>query len=138
MPAQVVLIVLLAWMVGRDAETARASDAAPAGETRSEVVIRHREFSPGRTVLPRGRIAHLQFRNLDSELHSFAPAGWIDGEHVTVSGNGAPEFGPEGLKRVIIPPEGATEIRFTVQQPGEYAYRCDMPGHQMSGIIVVE
>jgi uncharacterized cupredoxin-like copper-binding protein len=55
-----------------------------------------------------------------------------------ISGNGAPEFGPEGLKRVIIPPDGSAEISFTPTVPGEYRYMCDMPGHQMSALIIVE
>lgn len=134
MPTRVTLAGLLVWM----AVPAWASDVQPAAEERAEVIIQHRQFSPDRTVVSRGRIVHLLFRNLDSELHSFAPAGWFAGEHVTVSGNGAPEFGPQGLKRVIIPPEGEAEIRFTVKKPGEYAYQCDMPGHQMNAAIIVE
>jgi hypothetical protein len=77
-------------------------------------------------------------KNQDSELHAFVPSDLFAGESLNVAGNGAPEFGPHGLKRVIIPSEGVVEIRFVPSRPGEYPYRCDMPGHEMSGVIVVE
>jgi hypothetical protein len=55
-----------------------------------------------------------------------------------VGGNGAPEFGPHGLNRVIIPPEGLVEIQFTPARTGTFSYLCDMPGHEMRAVIVVE
>ena len=57
---------------------------------------------------------------------------------ISLGGNGAPEFGPDGLNRVIIPPEGLIEIQFTPASPGTFSYRCDMPGHNMQAVIVVE
>lgn len=102
------------------------------------VTIQGRQFRPERTLLHRGRPTRLVFQNLDSELHAVVPFGLFSGESLTVAGNGAPEFGPDGLKRVIVPPDGAAEISFTPDKPGEYRYLCDMPGHEMNATIIVE
>jgi uncharacterized cupredoxin-like copper-binding protein len=55
-----------------------------------------------------------------------------------VDGNGAPQFGDKGLVRVLIPPGGRAEIQFVSRAVGLYHYRCDLPGHQMVGEIVVK
>ena len=103
-----------------------------------EVVMQSRAFIPTRTILHQHRRTRLVFRNQDSELHAFAPTDLFTGVSFHVSGNGAPEFGSGGFKRVIVPAEGRAEIHFTPAKPGEYRYLCDMPGHEMNGIIVVE
>lgn len=107
-------------------------------QTTLTIDIRSREFQPDRMVLPLGRRVVLQLKNHDSELHAFVPSELFAGASLNVSGNGAPEFGSQGLTRVVIPSEGLVEIRFVPTRPGEYRYRCDMPGHQMSGVLVVE
>ncbi|MBD0315893.1 MAG: cupredoxin domain-containing protein [Nitrospiraceae bacterium] len=103
-----------------------------------EVVMQGRAFMPARTIVHQHRRTRLVFWNQDSELHAFAPTNLFTGVSFHVAGNGAPEFGPDGLKRVIVPAEGRAEIHFTPANPGEYRYLCDMPGHEMNGIIVVE
>ena len=102
------------------------------------VVIQGRQFKPERTILHHNRNTRLVFKNHDSELHAVVPIGLFSGESLNVAGTGAPEFGPEGLKRILIPPDGAAEIHFTPTKSGEYRYLCDMPGHEMKGMIVVE
>lgn len=109
----------------------------PLDET-ATVIIHGRQFTPARTLLHQGRKTTLVFKNQDSELHAVVPFGLFLGISLNVSGNGAPEFGPDGFKRVIIPPDGLAEIRFTPTTPGEYRYLCDMPGHEMQAVIVVE
>ncbi len=106
--------------------------------TTVRIDIRDRQFQPDRIVLPQGRKIVLSITNHDSELHAFVPGDLFAGESLNVSGNGAPEFGTQGFKRVVIPSDGLVEIRFTPTRPGRYPYRCDMPGHEMSGSIVVE
>lgn len=107
-------------------------------EEMTVVVMRGREFLPDRTLVHHGRKTLLRFQNHDSELHAVVPVGWLTGSSFTISGNGAPEFGPDGLKRVIIPAGGLADIRFTPSEPGEYRYFCDMPGHQMNAVLMVE
>ncbi len=109
----------------------------PTEET-SVVVIQGRQFKPERTVLHQGHKTRLVFKNHDSEIHAVVPIGLFPGESLTVAGNGAPEFGPEGLKRVLIPADGVAEIYFTPTKSGEYRYLCDMPGHEMNAVITVE
>jgi uncharacterized cupredoxin-like copper-binding protein len=102
------------------------------------VDIHSRVFIPHRVVLSHGQPTVLVIRNHDSELHAFVPSELFDGTNLNVTGNGAPEFGPQGFKRAIIPPEGLVEIHFTPERTGEFSYTCDMPGHQMAAMIVVE
>ncbi len=102
------------------------------------VEIRSRMFIPPHVRLHRDRKTVLRFRNHDTELHTVAAKEFFFGVDFDVSGNGAPEFGPDGLKRVIIPPEGLIEFRFTPARTGTFSYLCDMPGHDMKATITVE
>jgi plastocyanin len=102
------------------------------------VKIRARSFEPSRVVLHAGRKTRLTFQNLDAELHAFVPVGLFTGVNLNLSGNGAPEFGAEGFKRVIIPSDGLAEFRFVPERPGTFPYFCDMPGHDMRATIIVE
>lgn len=112
--------------------------SASVDQTPVVITIKARQFHPPLVTLRVGQPATLVFENLDTELHSFVPKDLLRGVNLNVGGNGAPEFGEEGFKRVIIPPEGRAEIRFTPLRPGEFGYICDMPGHQMRAQIVVE
>ncbi|HXV67936.1 MAG TPA: cupredoxin domain-containing protein [Nitrospira sp.] len=102
------------------------------------VVIQGRQFIPARTVLHRGRRTTLSFKNQDAELHAVMPYGLFAGMTPSISGNSAVEFEGEGFKRVIIPPDGVASFEFTPTAPGDHRYICDMPGHNMHGIIAVE
>jgi len=102
------------------------------------VDIRGRMFIPNHVLLHHDRQTALRFRNHDTELHTVAAKEFFQGVDFDLGGNGAPEYGPDGLKRVIIPPEGLTEFRFTPARTGTFPYLCDMPGHDMKAVIVVE
>ena len=102
------------------------------------IEIRSRMFIPPHVRLHHDRKTVLRFRNHDTELHTVAAKEFFFGVDFDVGGNGAPEFGPDGLKQVIIPPEGLIEFRFTPARTGTFSYLCDMPGHDMKAVIVVE
>jgi plastocyanin len=102
------------------------------------VEIHGRTFIPARVILHAGHKTSLQFRNHDTELHTVVAKELFLGVNLNLGGNGAPEFGPDGLNRVIIPPDGLAEIQFTPAGAGTFPYRCDMPGHDMRAVIVVE
>lgn len=102
------------------------------------VEIRSRTFIPQHVHLHHDRKTVLQFRNHDTELHSVVARELFLGTDLTVGGNGAQEFGPDGLKRVIIPPEGLIEFQFTPARTGTFSYLCDMPGHNMQAVIIIE
>lgn len=108
------------------------------GPVVAEVTIRAREFIPSTVKIPVGREVLLVFENQDVELHAFVPSAFLDDIPLHIDGNGAPQFGEHGLVRVVIPSGGRAEIRFTLQRPGLYDYRCDLPGHQMRAHISVE
>lgn len=102
------------------------------------VEIRSRVFSPQQIHLHHDRKALLRFRNHDTELHTVVAKDLFLHPDLNLGGNGAPEFGPDGLKRVIIPAEGVIEFQFTPARTGTFSYLCDMPGHNMQAVIVVE
>jgi len=105
---------------------------------RVNISMKARQFHPSPVSVPVGRPVMLVFHNQDVELHAFVPKRFLEGVPVHVDGNGAPQFGDQGLERVLIPSGGREEIRFLPTTVGEFEYRCDLPGHQMVGKIVVE
>jgi plastocyanin len=115
---------------------ASAAEAEP--ESPVLIRIKARAFEPNRVVLSLGKKTWLVLHNQDAELHAFVPVGLLTGVNFNVGGNGAPEFGPDGFKRVIIPSEGRAEFRFVPERPGVFPFFCDMPGHEMKATIVVE
>ncbi len=114
-----------------------AATLADANGQEVRILIKAREFRPSQVTLRVGRETVLVFENHDAEIHSFVHEGLLDDISVTIEGSGAPIFEGKGLKLVLIPGGGRTEIRFVPRSPGEYQYRCDMPGHQMAGRVVV-
>ena len=102
------------------------------------IEIRSRMFVPQRVHAHHDRKTVLQFRNHDTELHTVAAKEIFLIADLNISGNGAQEFGPDGLKRVIVPSDGMIEFQFTPTHTGTFSYLCDMPGHDMKGMIVVE
>ena len=128
------------WLIGLVGLLAIPTSALPA-EPEVEAItveIHGRTFIPDRVVLHAGHKTLLRFRNHDTELHAVVAKELFLGVNLNVGGNGAPEFGPDGLTRVIIPPDGLAEIQFTPTGAGTFPYRCDMPGHDMRAVIVVE
>lgn len=102
------------------------------------VNIKTRQFDPPTLSLQSGEKVRLILRNQDVELHAFVPLSLFQNATLQVSGNGAPEFGPQGLLRILLPSKGQTEILFVPERPGNYPFLCDLPGHIMSGKIVVQ
>ena len=82
--------------------------------------VKTRQFLPDMISLQRGEKTRFILRNKDAELHAFVPVGLFQGIMHNVSGNGAPQFGKEGLLRVLLPSTGQTEILFTPEKPGNY------------------
>lgn len=129
------------WLVVLVGSASAAPPLSPPLQSEEEEVlveIHGRQFDPSIVTLHAGRKTKLVFHNQDAELHAFVPVGLLAGVNLNISGSGAPEFGAEGFKRVIIPSEGRAEIRFVPQRPGTYPFFCDMPGHDMKATIVVE
>lgn len=102
------------------------------------VNIRTRQFDPSTVYLQSGEKVRLILRNQDVELHAFVPISLFQNATLHVTGNGAPEFGSQGLLRVLLPSKGQTEILFVPQRPGTYPFLCDLPGHVMRGTVVVK
>lgn len=105
---------------------------------RVEIAIRARQFTPSPARLPAGREIVLVLHNHDAELHAFVPIRFLERVSLHFNGNGAPQFDEKGLIRVLIPSDGEAEIRFTTPAAGTYQYRCDLPGHQMLGELLVQ
>ena len=103
-----------------------------------EIVASKRAFIPETLTLLKGEPATLAIRNDDEDLHAFVPLLLLQRTNVQVSGNGAPEFNEAGFVRVLIPPHGRVELRFTPKTAGTFHYICDLPGHSMRAQIVVK
>jgi uncharacterized cupredoxin-like copper-binding protein len=134
------MFALLAWSltVGYTAFGPTSGVAEELSEELVLVTMRARQFDPPVIILHTGRKTHLVLRNEDAELHAFVPNKLFLGVNLNVGGNGAPEFGESGFKKVIIPSGGRADIRFLPEHAGEYQFLCDMPGHEMRGTIRVE
>ena len=122
---------------GNVEQTSRALPAEAEVESIT-VEIRSRIFIPQQVHIHHDRKTVLRVRNHDTELHTVVAKELFLAADLNMSGNGAQEFGPDGLKRVIIPAEGLIEFQFTPAQTGTFSYLCDMPGHNMQAVIVVE
>jgi len=133
-PSRVLIVLLIAALVPTVAATAGAAEPEEALVT---IEIKSRAFEPATVTLRKGQKTRLVLHNQDAELHAFVPVGLFTGVNFNLGGNGAPEFGPEGFKRVIIPSGGRAEFRFVPERPGTYPFFCDMPGHEMKATIVV-
>ncbi len=136
---------VLAWEGRVSAEPSLPADLSPALSANDLVLeeevlvrMRDRKFMPSTVRVHAGRKTKLVFKNQDAELHVFVPGTLFNGISLSVEGNGAPEFGEQGFRKVIIPGDGVAELRFILEQPGRYSFICDMPGHEMRGMIVVE
>ncbi|MEO8340220.1 MAG: cupredoxin domain-containing protein [Nitrospirota bacterium] len=127
-------LICLAWIL------ASPTNALPTEPEVDSVLveIRSRMFIPQQIHLHHGRKTVLRFHNHDTELHTVVAKELFLSPDLNVGGNGAQEFGPDGLKRVIIPPEGLIEFQFTPARTGTFPYLCDMPGHEMRAVIVIE
>ena len=121
---------------GPSAVSLAPSDTAT--ETLVTLNIKTRAFTPETLTLVSGQKTRLSITNQDSELHAFVPVGLLSHTHINLSGNGAPQFGKDGLLRVLLPTRGQTDIVFIPTQPGNYPFFCDLPGHVMRGNIVVQ
>jgi plastocyanin len=143
--AGILIVSAFAWPDFAPAEPPPAADSPPVLSpndvgSEEEVLVRihGRKFLPPTARVHAGRKTKLVFKNEDAELHAFVPGTLFNGISLSVEGNGAPEFGEEGVRKVIVPGDGVAELRFTLRQPGRYPYICDMPGHEMRAMIVVE
>jgi plastocyanin len=134
----VALSLAVLWLHGGQVLVLASEPNIDADAIRVNVTIKARQFRPSPISLPVGRPVMLVFHNEDVELHAFVPTRFLEGVPVHVDGNGAPQFGEKGFERVLIPSGGREEIHFVPTVVGEFEYRCDLPGHQMVGKIVVE
>jgi len=102
------------------------------------VHIRRRQFIPHVVNIRAGQQVRLILKNQDAELHAFVPVDLLTRTHVQVAGNGAPQFGKDGFRRVLIPAQGRAELVFVSRETGTFPFFCDLPGHMMNGTIVVD
>lgn len=132
------LSLAVVWLHGGHVLVLASEPALDAQATRVDITIKARQFHPSPVSMPVRRPVALVFHNEDVELHAFVPTRFLEGVPLHVEGNGAPQFGERGLERVLLPSGGREEIHFVPTAVGTFEYRCDLPGHQMIGTIVVE
>lgn len=122
-------VILFAGCGGDDDEVATATSPAPAtaaagdgGGLRVQVTAQDIAFSPTRVTVPAGQEITIVFTNNDATVpHNF---------HILDTGQKTEQFtGQEG-------PSAELVVRF--DQPGEYAFQCDVHPGIMTGTIVAE
>lgn len=134
----VALSLAVLWLHGGQVLVLASEPNLDAEAIRVDISIKARQFHPSPVSVPVGRSVILVFHNQDVELHAFVPQQFLEHVPVHIDGNGAPQFGEKGFERVLIPSGGSEEIHFVPTAVGTFEYRCDLPGHQMIGTIVVE
>ena len=132
-----VLSLLFFWGIP-PAYAETALSAGTRGLDEHTVRIHNRQFIPHVLHLRVGQKTRLILKNEDAELHAFVPDALFVRTNVQVSGNGAPQFGDQGFRRVLLPMLGQTELVFTPKEAGSFPFFCDLPGHVMNGTVVVE
>lgn len=126
------------WLHGGHSLVLASEPAFDAQAIRVDMTIKAGQFHPSPVSMPVGRPVALVFHNLDAELHAFVPGRFLEDVPLHLDGNGTPQFGEKGLERVLIRSGGREDIRFVPPVLSTFEYRCDLPGHQMIGTIVVE
>ena len=134
--------VLMAWLWGEPSGSGAgqpviAKILGQADDIARTIHIQNRRFVPHLVNLRVGQPVRLILKNQDVELHAFVPMDLLARTNVQVGGNGAPEFGKDGFRRVLIPSRGQVELVFVPKEEGAFAFFCDLPGHVMNGTIVV-
>ena len=132
------LSLAVLWLHGGQSLVLASEPEVDTQAIRVDITIKARRFHPSPVSVPVGRPIMLVFHNEDVELHAFVPQQFLEHAPVHIDGNGAPQFGEKGFERVLIPSGGSEEIHFVPTAVGTFEYRCDLPGHQMIGMIVVE
>ncbi len=107
-------------------------------DTAITIHIENRRFIPHVVRLRVGQQVRLILKNEDVDLHAFVPTNLLVRTNVQVSGDGAPQFGKDGFRRVLIPSNGQAELLFVSKEAGSFPFFCDLPGHVMNGTIVVD
>lgn len=135
--------VLVALACGMWSPAIGFGESGPAwapGQEEIAVTVRveNRRFIPHVVNLRVGQQVRFILKNEDVELHAFVPANLLVRTNVQVSGDGAPQFGKEGFRRVLIPSGGQVELVFTSKEAGSFPFFCDLPGHVMNGTIVID
>ncbi len=119
--------VLVALVCGVWSPGIGFGESVPAGTLDQEdiavtVRIESRRFIPHVVNLRTGQQVRLILKNEDVELHAFVPVNLLVRTNVQVSGNGAPQFGKDGFRRVLIPSGGQVELVFTSKEAGSFPF----------------
>ncbi len=135
-------LLLGLWCWGGSPATGLSDPTTVTALGRDEIAvtvhIKSRRFIPHVVNVRVGQRVRLIFKNQDAELHAFVPVDFLDRTNVQVAGNGAPQFGKDGFRRVLIPAQGHAELVFVSKTAGAFPFFCDLPGHMMNGTIVVD
>ncbi|HXF92497.1 MAG TPA: cupredoxin domain-containing protein [Nitrospiraceae bacterium] len=93
-------------------------------EQRIEVTIKDYTFVAKQAPLRLGVPTVIAIRNQDEERHDFG-SPMFEGTLTKVESDGVISYG-RGLGGVLLDPKKGTEIRFTIERPGRYEFRCSI------------
>jgi plastocyanin len=95
---------------------AAADRAIDASAVHLDVVASNLRFAPADLSIPAGRLVVVRFVNDDPVFHD-----WVVEGVANVDANARPGQ--------------AQEIRFRIDEPGDYTVHCDVEGHAAAGMV---
>lgn len=101
------------------------ADDGGASELVTEVTIEGTEWSlsPGDAAVPAGEKVTITFENAGSNQHNVG---------VDLDGDGETE---DDARTETIPRGESATFTVTIDEPGEYAFYCDISGHRSAGMV---
>jgi plastocyanin len=103
------------------------TSAESQSEQRIDVTVKNFTFVTKQAALQLGRPTVIMIKNEDAERHDFGST-MFEGTLTQVESHGAIAYG-RGVAGVFLDPKGEVQIRFTMEHPGRYEFRCSIhPG----------
>lgn len=109
------------------------ADAVP--EQLVEVTIKDFTFVTKQVPLRLGVPTIIAIRNQDKERHDFGSA-MFDGTLTRVESGGIISYG-RGIGGVYLDPKRETVIRFTVERPGRYEFKCSIHPNMKGELLLL-
>jgi len=110
-------------------------DAGGQGEQVVEVTIKEYTFVTRQVPLQLNVPTVIEIRNEDAVRHDFG-SRMFDGALTRVESGGVVSYG-RGIGGVFLDPARSASIRFTIERPGRYEFRCSLHTNMKGEILLM-
>lgn len=114
----------LLTMLSQAASSAQGQPVQAQTDQRVEVIIKGFTFVTSQVPLQLSAPTVITIRNEDAVRHDFGSVVF-DGTPTQVDGGGVISYG-RGIGGVFLDPDRTAHIRFTIDRPGRYEFRCSI------------